>query len=53
MIWKLSSHVNRAACLDCLDWIPNRDAYIDAWLSGDGTRKFSALRYKALRFEKT
>jgi len=26
--------------LDCLDWVPNRGACIDAYLSGDVTRSF-------------
>jgi len=35
--------------LDCLDWVPNRGACIDACLSCDVTRSFQLHDIKALR----
>jgi len=37
--------------LDCLDWVPNRDACIDACLSCDVTRSFRLHDIKALKLK--
>jgi len=39
----------KGCLLDCLDWIPNRDACIDVCLSCDVTRSFRLHDIKALR----
>jgi len=40
LIWRLSFLTNRAACLTCLNWVPNLGGCNDACLSSDVTHSF-------------